>query len=239
MKLLHSFSTPFTILFVLASVNNNVQSYPRKEMEESCAHKAFLGECESEPEYMLENCKQECEEWFAEMDDHGLQNITSFYDLSANDIDGNKISFERFRDKLVVIANVASYCSKTNDHYKELVELHQYFKEKGKNAEILAFPCNQFGKQEPDAPATIKKFAKSKGVEFLMMEKVDVNGKDAHKVYKWMKFLAGPYKIKWNFNTYYVIDQEGNVEEYTGITPLELQDELFRYWDHDEEHDEF
>ena len=128
---------------------------------------------------------------------------------------------------------MATYCSRTDEHYTELVEFHNDIKANNRQVEILAFPCNQFG-QEPDEPAEIKRFAKLKGVQFRMMEKIDVNGKNAHIVYKWMKNLAGPYKIQWNFGTYFAIDEEGDVEEYSDVTPLQLNKELF-YWIEEEE----
>jgi len=78
----------------------DVYSYSSGELEESCGHKAFLGDCEDDPEYMSENCKKECEEWTEEMDNHNLENFNSFYDLSAKDIDGNLVSFEQFREKV-------------------------------------------------------------------------------------------------------------------------------------------
>ena len=98
-------SMSFLALCVLASLiyyASAVQSYPPEDMEESCAHKVFLDECEEDPDYMLVHCAKECEEWSEEMDDHNLDNITSFYDLSANDIDGNNISFDQFRGKVSV-----------------------------------------------------------------------------------------------------------------------------------------
>ena len=60
----------------------------------------IIGNCEDDPEYMWENCKEECEEWTEEMDNHNLENFNSFYDLSAKDIDGNLVSFEQFREKV-------------------------------------------------------------------------------------------------------------------------------------------
>ena len=89
----------------------------------------------------------------------------------------------------------------------------QGFKEKGRNTEKLGFPFNQFGKHESDTPAQIQEFAESKGVQFRMMEKTNVNGVDAHMVFKWITNLAGPCKIKSNFNACFVIDQEGDIGE--------------------------
>ena len=73
---------------------------------------------------------------------------------------------------------------------------------KDENIEILAFPCNQFGQQEPESNDSIAKFAKGKGVDFTMMSKVNVNGPNASLVYKYLKNQAGPSAITWNFGTY-------------------------------------
>merc|ERR1711862_132803 len=134
-----------------------------------------------------------CKTWKEEMDGFGEHDY-DFYDLSARDINGKLVDFSEFQGKVVVIVNVASYCGYTEQHYRELVQLHEDLA--GKAVEILAFPCNQFGQQEPDAPSKIAQFAASKGVKFRMMEKIDVNGKDSHMVYKWLKSAAGgPLKI--------------------------------------------
>jgi len=87
---------------------------------------------------------------------------------------------------------------------------------------ILAFPCNQFGNQEPGSNGEIDYFAKSKGVEFIMMDKIDVNGMDEHVVYTYLKKITRTPPIRWNFNTYFVIDPFGKVESHTGIEPLQL-----------------
>lgn len=235
--MLFNFILPF-LTFLSASLNTNnvVFASSRSEMEmdeEDCMYMALEGECKTNPDMMKQSCGIKiCHEWNDEFGSHDLNKISSFYDLSANDIDGNHVLFEDLRGKIVLIVNVASQCGYTEQHYKELVEL--YSELEGLAIEILAFPCNQFGKQEPDAPAQIKAFAKSKGVKFRMMEKTDVNGKDSHMVFKWLKNFAGPFKIEWNFATYYIIDLDGDVEEYSGITPLELKEELLMLLDQEE-----
>jgi len=71
-----------------------------------------------------------------------------------------------------------------------------------------------------------------------MMEKIHVNGKNSHTVYKWMKSLSGPYKIESNFGTYFIIDKGGDVTEHSDTTPLELEKELLFYWDDEPDEDE-
>ena len=85
--------------------------------------------------------------------------------------------------------------------------------------EILAFPCNQFNYQEPGSAEDIKQFAYNKGVEFRMMNKIDVNGIAAHPVYKFLKKVAGPHNIAWNFATYYVVAPNGDVMSYSNVKP--------------------
>jgi glutathione peroxidase len=167
-------------------------------------------------------CANACGEVDAELRaiQEKLGQVGSFYDLKCNDIDGNPVNFSEFKSKVVVIANVASYCGYTESHYRGLVELFEDVSEGG--AEILAFPCNQFGEQEPGSADDIKAFAASKGVKFRMMEKVDVNGAGAHLVYLYLKDQAGISSITWNFATYFVVSPDGDVESYTGVEPMDL-----------------
>ena len=91
----------------------------------------------------------------------------------------------------------------------------------------MAFPCNQFGKQEPDSPQQIQKFAQQQGVEFTMMEKIDVNGPNTHVVYQYLKYHTNLDLIHWNFDTYFVLDGQGNLSQFTGIeSPMQLLEEL-------------
>ena len=150
------------------------------------------------------------------------QDITSFFDLEANDIDGIVVHFAEFKGKVTVIVNVASYCGYTESHYNGLVALYNELKDTGA-VEIIAFPCNQFGAQEPEECPTIKRFAEKKGVEFRMMDKIDVNGPRASKVYKYLKRESIISTITWNFAAYFVVGPEGNVQGFTGVEPHELK----------------
>jgi len=118
---------------------------------------------------------------------------------------------------------VASYCGYTESHYRSLVQLYSQF-ENTSPVEILAFPCNQFGQQEPKSNEEIKDFSSSKGVKFRMMDKIDVNGPNASLVYKYLKSKAGPSQIQWNFATYFVIGPDGSVQSFSGVEPLELKE---------------
>uniref|UniRef100_A0A8C3BID6 Glutathione peroxidase n=1 Tax=Cairina moschata TaxID=8855 RepID=A0A8C3BID6_CAIMO len=137
----------------------------------------------------------------------------AIYDFHARDIDGNDVSLERYRGSVCIITNVASKCGKTAVNYTQLVDLHARYAERG--LRILGFPCNQFGKQEPGDNAQIKAFAENYGVKFDMFSKIDVNGDDAHPLWKWMKEQPKGRgtlgnAIKWNF-TKFLINREGQV----------------------------
>jgi len=133
----------------------------------------------------------------------------SIYQYSAIDIKGNERKLEEFKGKPIIIVNTASKCGFT-PQYKGLQEL--YDKYNGK-IEILAFPCNQFGKQEPGDSKEIESFCDLQfNIKFPLFEKVDVNGENTHPIYKYLKDelpgLLGSKKIKWNF-TKFLVDQNG------------------------------
>jgi glutathione peroxidase len=124
------------------------------------------------------------------------------------------------KDKLgtvLLVVNTASKCGFT-PQYDGLEKLYQQFKDQG--FEVLGFPCNQFGAQEPGSADEIAEFCKINfGVTFPLMAKVDVNGDDASPLFDWMKSeakgLMGSTSIKWNF-TKFLIDREGNVVKRYG-----------------------
>ena len=155
------------------------------------------------PGYMLSNCATSCEEMEKQAlaDSKELEGISSFFDLSAKDIHGSMIDFSKFRGEVTIIVNVASYCGYTDSHYKQLVQLWDQLKVMQPKFNILAFPCNQFGAQEPESEENILDFALGYGVDFQMMSKINVNGANASPVYKYLKKEAGPGNIGWNFAT--------------------------------------
>jgi len=197
------------------------------DLHANCASWAESGECESNPNFMLPNCATSCHQLQKANSEalEKLKNIHSFYDLSAHDLQGNLISFSDFRNKVVILTNVASYCGYTASHYRSLVQLWKTVTQDYPNqVEILAFPCNQFGQQEPGTPAEIQEFAKQQGVKFRMMQKINVNGPDTSLVYLYLKQQAGPAVITWNFATYYVVAPlDGTVEAFSGVEPMDLQ----------------
>ncbi|TMP77811.1 glutathione peroxidase [Pseudoalteromonas phenolica] len=135
-----------------------------------------------------------------------------FYDLKATSLQGKPINFSDLKDKVVLIVNTASECGFTYQ-YEGLQKLHEEYADKG--LVIIGFPCNQFGNQEPGDASTIQKGCLiNYGVDFLISEKVDVNGKDAHPVYQYLKSKKTGFfgkNIKWNF-TKFLINRHGEVE---------------------------
>ena len=135
--------------------------------------------------------------------------MNDFYDFSATTLQGEEVSMERYRGKVVLVVNTASKCGFT-PQYEGLQELHNTYKDRG--LEILGFPCNQFGKQEPGTEEEIGEFCRiNYGVTFQMFSKIDVNGKDTHPIYAYLKDeLPGKLgkNIKWNF-TKFLIDAQG------------------------------
>jgi len=148
-----------------------------------------------------------------------MASASNIYGFSAVDIDGNEVSMEKYRGHPCIIANVASKWGLTSVNYTELVKLHEKYEADG--LRILAFPCNQFGGQEPGTEEDIKKFAEGFGVKFDMFSKIKVNGDDAHPLWKFLKSKQGGTLgnfIKWNF-TKFLVDKEGNpVSRYSPQT---------------------
>ncbi|XP_077580924.1 phospholipid hydroperoxide glutathione peroxidase-like isoform X2 [Stigmatopora nigra] len=161
------------------------------------------------------------------------ENAKSMHNLCGLDIDGNEVPLEKYKGYVCLIVNLASNCGKTQVNYTELVEMHNNFADKG--LRILGFPCNQFGGQEPGTDAEIKEFAKGYNVKFDMFSKIDVNGDNAHPLWKWMKrhpngagYLVN--HIKWNF-TKFLIDRNGQVAKRYGPNqdPSEVEKDLADY----------
>jgi glutathione peroxidase len=141
------------------------------------------------------------------------------YDFEVNRLNGDPAKLSEYRGKALLIVNTASKCGFTSQ-YSGLEKLYGKFQARG--LEILGFPCNQFGKQEPGGAEEIAEFCSvNYGVTFPMFEKIDVNGKSAHPLYQHLKSeargLLGSEPIKWNF-TKFLVNREGEVVERYGST---------------------
>ncbi|TVR75149.1 MAG: glutathione peroxidase [Marinilabiliales bacterium] len=133
----------------------------------------------------------------------------SIYDIKATTLKGEEISLDRYRGKVLLVVNTASKCGFTGQ-YEGLEDLYRKYREQG--LEILGFPCNQFGNQEPGSPEEIEQGCLvNYGVSFQMFQKTDVNGPDEHQLFKFLKDkLSGFFgsRIKWNF-TKFVVGRDG------------------------------
>ena len=139
------------------------------------------------------------------------------YDFAFKDLDGNELSLAEFRDKVIIVVNVASQCGFTNQ-YEDMQKIWEKYQEKG--VVMLGVPSNDFGKQEPGSNEDIKNFCEAKfGISFPMTEKVLVKGSDAHPFYIWARENHGKSAIpKWNFHKI-IIDKDGKVAEtFSSIT---------------------
>ena len=142
------------------------------------------------------------------------------YDFSATLNNGAATKLRAYKGKVLLIVNTASQCGFT-PQYKELQELYAKYKDRG--FELLAFPCDQFGHQEPGSDEEIKEFCEMNyGIEFPLFSKIEVNGEGAHPLYKFLKSEKGGLlgdSIRWNF-TKFLVDRQGNVvDRYAPMTP--------------------
>ena len=153
----------------------------------------------------------------------------SIYDYKVKDIDGNEVAISNYKDKVLIIVNVASKCGFT-PQYEGLQKLYDVYKDQG--LVVLGFPCNQFGAQEQGGEAEIKDFCETNfSISFPMFAKIDVNGDNAEPLFLFLQnakkgFMdTGP--IKWNFSKF-VVDKEGNVVGRYGSLddPAALEDDI-------------
>lgn len=155
--------------------------------------------------------------------------MTTAYDFSATTIAGDDKQLSDYRGKVLLVVNTASKCGFT-PQYQGLEELYHTYADRG--LEILGFPCDQFGNQEPGSEEEIAEFCELNfGVTFPLFAKVEVNGNEAHPLYRWLtteqRGFLGSQKIKWNF-TKFLIDTEGNVVERYGSNtkPSAIADDI-------------
>jgi len=154
---------------------------------------------------------------------------TAIYDLAVNDIHGKRKQLEQYKGKVLLIVNVASQCGFT-PQYKGLEALYEKLRARG--FEILGFPCNQFGAQEPGSEKEIAQFCETNyGVTFPLFAKTDVNGAAAAPLYQYLKKakpgLLGSEAIKWNF-TKFLVDRKGAVvERYApNVEPAAIEQDI-------------
>ncbi|KAL9329923.1 hypothetical protein ACSQ67_004926 [Phaseolus vulgaris] len=153
----------------------------------------------------------------------------SVYDFTVKDTKGDDVDLVTYKGKVLVIVNVASKCGMTNSNYVELNQLYEKYKDKG--LEILAFPCNQFGEEEPGSNDQIKEFVCTRfKSEFPIFDKIEVNGNNSALLYKFLK--SGKWgilgdDIQWNFAKF-LVDKDGQVVDryYPTTSPLSLERDI-------------
>ena len=138
--------------------------------------------------------------------------MSELYNISVKDIDMNSVDLRTYEGKTLLIVNVASKCGFT-PQYKDLQNLYEKYQEQG--LEVLGFPCNQFGAQEPGTNEEVKSFRDlNYNVSFRMFDKIDVNGSNASPLFKYLKHESPeswvPEAVKWNF-TKFLVNSDGKV----------------------------
>jgi len=151
--------------------------------------------------------------------------MTTIYDFKALKIDGKTVSLNEFKGQVLLIVNTASACGFT-PQFGGLEKLHQAYGDKG--LVVMGFPCNQFGSQDKGSNEEIASFCQlNYGVSFPMMEKINVNGTEAHPLYQWLADeapgLLGIKAIKWNF-TKFLVSRNGKVIKR--FAPLDTPEKL-------------
>ncbi len=151
----------------------------------------------------------------------------TIYSFEVEDIDGSRLDLADLKDyaKAILIVNVASQCGYTDQNYRELQALYSRLQSRG--LEILAFPSNEFGGQEPGDEEAICSFVESYDVSFRMMSKVNVLGPQAHPLFAFLTEKSGEGPIKWNFGKF-LCDSEGRlVRRYKpGDSPLSIEPDI-------------
>ena len=139
------------------------------------------------------------------------ENSKTFYDFKINSINGEEINLSIFKDKTILLVNVASKCGFTKQ-YDDLQKLYDDYKEKG--LVVIGIPSNQFGSQEPGSEVEIKNFCETNfNINFPMTSKYEVKGDNAHPIYIWAKETYGKSTVpKWNFHKI-LINKNGKVED--------------------------
>jgi glutathione peroxidase len=157
--------------------------------------------------------------------------MSELYDFSAKTLNGGTRALDAYRGKVVLVVNTASECGFT-PQYEGLESLNRKYRARG--LEVLGFPCNQFGAQEPGDAAEIGAFCqKNYGVSFQMFDKIEVNGSGAHPLYQWLTKSApeilSTETIKWNF-TKFLLDRDNKVfKRYAPqTTPAALEGDIER-----------
>ncbi len=148
--------------------------------------------------------------------------ISNFYELTFNLPNGTPYPVEDLKGKTILVVNTATKCGLT-PQFGGLELLHAKYNPEG--LVILGFPCNQFGGQEPETNETMVETCEiNHGVTFQLLEKIEVNGKNTHPVFKWLKSKTGGFfgsRIKWNFTKFLIAADGKTIKRYAPVTKPE------------------
>lgn len=154
------------------------------------------------------------------MPSHAETSMVPLYGFRLPDIEGRPVDLKTFKGKVLLIVNTASMCGNT-PQYTDLEEMYERYRERG--FEILAFPANDFGQQEPGTNQEIKGFCQTKySISFPLFSKISVIGKEKHPLYRYLTEQSPfPGRVMWNFQKY-LVDRSGNVigKYDPGMNPL-------------------
>lgn len=155
------------------------------------------------------------------------------YELSFTNNKGEQVQLSQFAGKPILIVNTASKCGLA-PQYEGLQELHSKYKDKG--LVVLGFPCDQFAHQEPGSDSDIAEFCSlNYGVDFTLSKKIDVNGSNAHPIYKELKKRTGGLlgsSIKWNFTKFLVSPDGEKITRYAPtVLPSAIESDICKYLD--------
>lgn len=174
----------------------------------------------------LLNCQQQPSAPVLEAGMGGGVPAAGFYDFGFPTLDGETFDFARLRGKRVVVVNTASRCGYT-PQYEGLQSLYEKYG--GEDFEIIGFPSNDFGQQEPGSDEDIKAFCeKNFGVSFPVMSKSSVKGPDQNEVFRWLTKEAGDVEVSWNFNKF-LVDGKGRVVAHLPPAVKPMDERLQRF----------
>jgi glutathione peroxidase len=164
---------------------------------------------------------------------HVISSQNNVYDFSAYDLSGNFVEFSKYRDtKLILIVNSNSKCGRTYDNYRELVDIYSRYAEN--QLQILLFPCNQFGFQEPETEEEIKTMTDTYGIEFSVFSPIDVRGINAHPLFTYLRLNTDHFEPDWNFNKYLVSDGGKSIQRYGAeVNPSFIEKDIAKFLERD------
>lgn len=156
------------------------------------------------------------------------KDMESIYSFKATASNGSEIDFKDFEGKVLLIVNTASKCGFT-PQFDGLEKLNQKYKDRG--LVIIGFPCNQFANQDPGSDSEIESFCRlNYGVTFQIMKKIDVNGDNAHPIFKYLRSQTRGFfgdKVKWNFTKFLISRDGSSIKRYSPTTaPEKLESDI-------------